>query len=175
MQQPPQHHAAAAPEQQRWRTFEDTEGLEDADPPIQPLTRPEVQALVARYPRVSVWRLIAWQALVGVLVALVWGVFTNRAEAVLSALYATAVVVLPNVLMARGVFGRNAGRSVGGLLFWEVAKLGLVCAMLALAPTVIKPLDWAALLVTLVLCLKVIGVVLLVGQRRAKNIQIDKS
>ena len=71
--------------------------------------------------------------------------------------------------MARGVFGRNAGRGVGGLLVWEILKLGLSGALLALAPVVVRPLDWAALLVTLVLCLKVIGVVLLVWQGRKKN------
>jgi ATP synthase protein I len=47
-----------------------------------------------------------------------------------------------------------------------VLKLGLICALLALAPQVVQPLNWVALLVTLVLVLKVVGVVLLVGQRR---------
>lgn len=117
----------------------------------------------------SVWRVIALQAVFGVLVALAWGVFTNRPEAVLSALYAVGVVVVPSLLMARGVFGPNAGRSVGGLMFWEMAKMGLAGALLALAPAVLKPLDWAALLVTLVLCLKVVGVVLLLGWHRTKN------
>jgi len=37
--------------------------------------------------------------------------------------------------------------------------------MLALAPAVVRPLDWAALLVTVVLCMKVIGVALLLVQR----------
>ncbi len=169
MQQPPQPHAAAGASGRRWQTFEASDWQEDVEPPVRPLTRSEAQALIARHPRVSVWRVIALQAVFGVLVALAWGVFTNRPEAVLSALYAVGVVVVPSLLMARGVFGPNAGRSVGGLMFWEMAKMGLAGALLALAPVVLKPLDWAALLVTLVLCLKVVGVVLLLGWHRTKN------
>ncbi|NBD19378.1 ATP synthase subunit I [Aquabacterium fontiphilum] len=169
MKQPPQPSAAAGAPKQRWRTFEESDWQEDVEPPIRPLTRSEAQALIAKYPKLSVWRVIAMQAAFGVLVALVWGVFTNRAEAVLSALYAVGVVVIPSLLMARGVFGPNAGRSVGGLLFWEIAKLGLSGALLALAPVVLRPVDWAALLVTLVLCLKVVGVALFLSLRRTKN------
>ena len=172
MQQPPQHSAAVGPVKRQWRTFEESDWNDrdkDAEPPIRSLTQAEAQALLAKSPKISVWRVIGMQAAFGVLVALVWGVLTNRPDAVLSALYAVGVVVIPSVLMARGVFGPNAGRSVGGLLFWEVAKLGLSGALLALAPVVLKPVHWAALLVTLILCLKVVVVVLLIGLRRPKN------
>jgi ATP synthase protein I len=172
MQQPSDQNVLADQEKRRWRASEESdwdEASKDVDPPIRPLTRSEAQALMARHPQISVWRVLALQALVGVVLALVFGVVTNRVESVLSALYATGVVVIPGVLMARGVFGPNAGSSVGGLLFWEIAKLGLSGALLALAPVVLRPLDWVALLVTLVLCLKVIGVALLVWQGRKKN------
>ena len=141
----------------------------DVDPPIRPLTREEAQALVAKHPQLSVWRVLLIQALTGVVVALIWGALSQRSSALWSSLYAVLVVVLPGLLMARGVFGRHAGRSVGGLLFWEIFKLAFSGALLALAPVVVQPLDWVALLVTLVLCLKVIGVVLLVWQGRKKN------
>lgn len=149
--------------------FEDTDWNRDADVPVRPLTREEAQALLAKHPQLSVWRILAIQALFGVAVALVWGALSQRSSALWSSLYAVLVVVLPGLLMARGVFGRNAGRGVGGLLFWELFKLGFSGALLALAPVVVRPLDWVALLVTLVLCLKVIGVVLLVWQSRKKN------
>jgi ATP synthase protein I len=71
--------------------------------------------------------------------------------------------------MARGIMGRRAGRSVGGLVLWELVKLALTGAMLVTAPMWVKPLDWPALLVTLVLCLKVYGVVLFAEQRRQKK------
>lgn len=141
----------------------------DADPPIRPLTREEAQALIARNPSLSVWRVIAVQAAFGMAVALVWGGLSRSLPALLSSLYAVAVVVIPALLMARGVFGPNAGRSVQGLLIWELLKMGLGAAMLVLAPKVLDPVDWVALLVTLVLCLKVIGVALYFMQRRKKN------
>ncbi len=117
----------------------------------------------------SVWQVLASQAATGVLVALAWGVLSQSLSAATSSLYGALVVVLPSALMARGVFGRSAGGGVGGLLVWEVAKLGLTCALLVLAPRLVHPLNWVALLVTMVLCLKVIGVALLVWQRREKK------
>ena len=150
--------------------FDDSDWPKGDDLPVRPLTREEAQALSARHPSMSVWQVLAVQAVFGVLVALVWGALSRNPAAAVSALYGAAVAVLPNALMARGVFGRHAGRSVGGLLVWEVLKLGLTGAMLALAPVWIRPLNWVAMLVTLVLCLKVIGVALLVWQRRKKNL-----
>lgn len=152
--------------------FEDsdyTKWLKNEGPPIRPLTREEAQALNARHPALSVWQLLAWQAACGVLVALIWGALTRNPVAAVSALYGGAVAVIPNAVMARGTIGRSAGRSVGGLLFWEIVKLGLVGAMLVLAPVWIKPLNWLAMLVALVLCLKVFGVVLFIQRRREKK------
>jgi ATP synthase protein I len=146
------------------------EGLwpEEPDLPVQPLTHDEAQALRARYPVISAWRLIAAQVLLGVLVALCWGALSGQ-SALLSSLYGAAVAVLPNVLMVRGLFGRNAGRSVGGLLFWELVKIGASGAMLALSPSLVPSLNWAAMLVTMVLCMKVIGVALLWQGRKKKS------
>ncbi|HIV69548.1 MAG TPA: ATP synthase subunit I [Candidatus Aquabacterium excrementipullorum] len=135
---------------------------QEPEPPVIPLTRDEAQALIARSPSLSPWRVIALQALIGVVVAVIWGGLSRNLPSFISALYGAAVVVVPGALMVRGVFGRGAGRSsLGGLLFWEIVKLALVVALLALAPTWVPSLNWAALLVTLVLCLKVNGLVLL--------------
>jgi len=168
MQQPPSKLPSGAREPKH-SDFDDSDWSKDADVPIRQLTRDEAQALLAKQSSLSVWQVLAVQAGFGLFVALVWGVLTLRSAAFLSSLYAVAVVVLPGLLMARGVFGRNAGRGVGGLLVWEVLKLGLTCALLVLAPQLLHPVDWVALLVTLVLCLKVIGVVLLLWQGRKKN------
>ena len=149
--------------------FDVSDWSKDIDPPVEALTREEAQALIARNPSMSVWQVVAAQALFGLSVALLWGGLSRSVSALLSSLYAVAVVVVPSLLMARGVFGRNARRGVGRLLVWEVLKLGLICALLALAPKLIKPLDWVALMVTLVLVLKVVGVVLLIGQRHEKK------
>ena len=145
---------------------------EDADPPISSLTRTEAQALVAKHPSMTVWQALASQALFGVLVALIWGLLSRSPSSLMSALYGVAVAVVPSGLMAYGVFGRRAANGVGGvggLLVWEILKLLMVGAMLAMAPVWVVPLDWVALLVTLVLSLKIVGVALLIWQRRAKN------
>ena len=125
--------------------------------------------LAAKHPSMSVWQVLLLQSVFGVLVALVWWVLSQSPASAISALYGAVVVVVPNALMARGIFGRGAGRSVGGLFLWELIKLGLIGALLALAPRLIHPLDWVAMLVNMVLCLKVIGVILLVWQGRGKN------
>jgi ATP synthase protein I len=52
---------------------------------------------------------------------------------------------------------------------WEILKLCLSGALLVLAPVVLRPIDWAALLVTMVLCLKSIAVALFIQQRRTRN------
>ena len=141
---------------------------QEPEPPVQPLTREQAQALIARYPTFSVWRFVAAQAAFGVLVALAWGALSGDRTALLSALYGAAVAVVPNVLMARGVFGRRAGRSVGGLLYWEVIKIGVAGVMLAFSPYLIPSLSWAAMLITMVLCMKVIGAALLWQGRMKK-------
>lgn len=156
----------AAPTVTAWQ--ESTWPPPEPESPIRPLTRAEAQALIARHPPLSVWRVIAVQALVGVLVALVWWGLSGSQVAMVSSLYGAAVAVVPNALMARGVFGRRAGRSVGGLLVWEFIKMGCAGAMLALAHFLIQPLSWVAMLTTMVLCLKVIGVALL-WQGRVKK------
>jgi ATP synthase protein I len=136
---------------------DDSDWHRDADIPVRPLTRSEAQALVAKHPSMSVWQVLGVQCAFGVCVALVWGALSRHPNALVSALWGVAVVVVPGAFMARGLF------------VWEFLKLGLTGAMLALAPMWIRPLDWAAMLVTLVLSLKVIGVALLVWQRRKKN------
>ena len=148
--------------------FDDSDWWHDEDPPVQPLTREEAQALIARQPAVPIARLFLAQVVCGVLVALVWGGVSGSLAAAVSALYGGAVAIVPNALMARGVLGSRAGRSVFGLVFWEFLKMSLAGAMLALAPVWIKPLSWPALLVSLVLCLKVFGVALLLGRATKK-------
>ena len=86
--------------------FDVSDWSKDIDPPVEPLTREEAQALLARHPSMSVWQVLAAQLGFGVLIALIWGGVSRDASALWSSLYATAVVVVPGLLMARGVFGQ---------------------------------------------------------------------
>lgn len=143
-----------------WADEED----EVADQPIKPLTREEAQALMAKNPPLSPWRVVAVQAAAGVvLAALVVLVFDSR-EMLWSVLYGAATVVVPSALMARGVTSRlsslTPGAAVVSFMLWEFGKIAVSVAMLAMAPRVVPGLSWPALLVTLVVCFKVYWVAL---------------
>lgn len=141
-----------------------TDPWKDADEkdeaPVRVLTPQEAQALRAKSPPVSPWRVVRAQALAGVVIALLAGVVAGERSAGLSALYGAGAVVVPGALMAWGVSRRGSAQaqaSVQALRFmvWEMVKILLSVAMLVLAPKLVQPLSWPALLVAMVLCLKV--------------------
>ena len=138
---------------------------EDGLPPLKVLTRQEAQALIARQPTVSPWRVIGVQVMVGLATAaFVWLVWRENSVA-WSALYGAAVVVVPGILMARGMTSRfssmNAGTSAVSFMLWEMVKIAVSVVMLMLAPKLVPNLSWPALLAALVLCIKVYWLALL--------------
>lgn len=133
--------------------------------PWRPLTADEAQALRTRQPSVTPVRVLRAQALAGIAVALVAGAISGRLTVVASALYGAAAVVVPAAVMV-GLFARTAPGSlavVGAmrLMAGEAVKLLLAVGMLALAPAVVRPLSWPALLAAMVVCLKVYWLALL--------------
>lgn len=148
-------------------TWEDSRDHEDgeAKQAFKPLTREQVQALKATTRAVSPWRVIAMQIAVGGVVAAIAWLLTQRMEVAWSSLYGTATVVVPGVLMARGMTSRLSGMSPGAgavsFMLWELMKIAVSVVMLALANRIVQHLNWLALLVGLVVCLKVYWVALL--------------
>ena len=145
----------------RWVDEED-----GADSPaFKALTREEAQALRAKEPPLSPWRVILLQGAVGVVVALLAGLITSSPSVAWSALWGAATVVVPGALMARGMTSRlssvSAGASAVSFMLWEFVKIGVSVAMLVLASKLVQPLSWPALLVGLVLCMKVYWLALL--------------
>jgi ATP synthase protein I len=108
---------------------------------------------------------VAAQAAVGLVVALVAWAVSGRGNVFVSALYGAAAVALPGALMARGMTSRlsrlSPGISAMSFMTWESVKLAVSIAMLALAPKLVPQLSWPALLVGLVACIKVYWVALL--------------
>lgn len=136
---------------------------EAQDPPFKTLSREEAQALRAKLPQVSPWRVVAAQAVAGLSCAAITWLFTQHSGAAWSALYGALAVVLPGALLARGMT-RGAGSPVAaaaGFLFWEMLKIGVAIAMLVIAAKVVPGLSWPALLLTMVVCMKVNWVALL--------------
>jgi ATP synthase protein I len=131
------------------------------------LTLEEVQALIRVQPRVSPWRVVAVQGLVGGVMAAL-AVLWLGGSAGWSALYGAAAVVLPNALLARGVTRGTANpvAAAAGFLFWEMLKIGAAIAMLVIAARVVPQLSWPVLLVTMVVCMKVNWFALLWRGRR---------
>ncbi len=75
---------------------------------FKPLTAEEAAVWRSRNPPISVWKVVAGQALVGVLVALVAWALTGSVPVGWSAAYGALAVVVPAALFARGVLRHSA-------------------------------------------------------------------
>jgi ATP synthase protein I len=145
--------------------FEDTDAAYEKENTFKALTREEAQAIRQQQPTVSPWRVVAVQGGVGLVVALLAMLVTGRNEMFWSALFGAAVVVVPGALMARGMTSRLSSMSPGAgavsFMLWEFVKIAVSVALLMLAPKLVQPLSWPALLAAMVLCMKVYWLALL--------------
>ncbi len=142
---------------------------------FKPLTREEAQQWRASQPRISLWRLVGVQLLVGLSAgALAW-LLTQSSSVAWSVLYGAAAVVLPSALMVYGLTSSALSRllagyaqaAFAGFLLWEGVKILLVVAMLWSAPWIVPELNWLGLLAGLVLVLKVYWFGFWIQTRRA--------
>jgi ATP synthase protein I len=144
--------------------WDDEEGG-DGQAPFKPLSHDEARAVAAKDSHaVSPWRVVAVQAAVGLVVALIAGAVTGRVEVFWSALYGAGVVVVPGALMARGMTSPLSSVSPVGsavsFMLWEGVKIAVSVVLLILAVRIVQPLSWPALLAGLVVCIKVYWVAL---------------
>lgn len=158
------------------RVFDDS--IEDPEPPVRQWRRDEVEALKLRQPAVSLWRVVAIQALAGMLLALVsWFLGGHRSNVVWSAIYGAACVVVPGALfaygMSRQVSAVNAGVAVFGFMLWEFVKIGVAVIMLVAAIKVVPQLSWPAFLAALIVCIKLNWLTLFMQGRVKKNVASD--
>lgn len=141
--------------------------------PVQPLGAEEVRRVREQNPPLSPWRVVAGQAGVGLVAALLAWVFTGKQNVGWSVGYGALAVLLPAAVFARGLTGRfsslNAGTAAAGFLVWEMVKVALTLAMLLVAPRLVAGLSWPALLVGLVLAMKVYWVALAFAPRPKTN------
>jgi ATP synthase protein I len=127
--------------------------------PVQPLSAEQALRVREQNPPLSVWRVVAGQAGVGLAAALLaWGL-TGKQNVGWSVAYGALAVLLPAAVFARGLTGRfaslNAGTAAVGFLAWEMVKIALTIAMLMAASRLVVGLSWPALLVGLILAMKV--------------------
>ena len=138
---------------------------------FRPWSKEEAETWRSKNPPLSPWRVVAAQAVAGLMCcAAVWA-FTQRSEAAWSALYGAAAGVIPSALLARGMTRgtRNPLAVAAGFMFWETLKIGVAIAMLVIAVRVVPNLSWPALLVTMVVCIKVNWIALLWRGHRLDN------
>jgi ATP synthase protein I len=132
--------------------------------PIQPLSAEQARRVREQNPPVNPWWVVLGQAGVGLVSALLAWALTGRQNVGWSVAYGALAVVIPAAVFARGLTGKfsslNAGTAAVGFLLWEMVKIALSLAMLALAPRLVAGLSWPALLVGLILAMKVYWVAL---------------
>jgi ATP synthase protein I len=133
---------------------------EDADAAalaeFKPLSAEEARLWREQHPVLSPWRIVAWQAVAGIVVAgLVW--LVSGRPAAVSALYGALAVVVPASVMARALSRRSgvAGVALAGFFVWELVKIVLTVAMLVAAPKLVPQLSWLAMLTGFVVAMKV--------------------
>jgi ATP synthase protein I len=100
---------------------------------------------------------VAVQAAAGLICVAVAWIITHQSSVAWSALYGAAAVVIPNVLLARGMTRRTRSpvALATGFMFWEMLKIGASIAMLVIAARVVPHLSWPALLLTMLVGMKV--------------------
>ena len=161
MSLPPERPVRSTGSSSSWDENDQDGGGQD----FKRLSQEDVAALKARMPSVSPWQVIAVQAVLGVVAALIGWLLTGQTVVMWSMLYGAATAVVPGALLARGTTGRPPGMSstssAVSFLSWELVKIGFSVAMLLLAPRIVQPLSWPALLVAMVACIQVYWLALL--------------
>ncbi len=121
----------------------------------------------------SPWQVVLQQVGVGVVAAVVAWWATRDAQVTLSVVYGALVVVIPALLLARGLSGRlaaiNAMTAVSAFFIWQAVKVCASIAMLMVAPQVVQGLSWPAMLAGLVLTTQVYWLALRPSHSKIKN------
>jgi len=153
-----------------WEPIEDD--AEEAD--FKRLSTEEARVLQQSMPKVSPWRVLGAQVLVGALVSLLAWLVAGRMVAAWSAAYGALAVVVPALVFLRGLKRQqgvqNASAALGGFFVWEMVKVVLTVAMLFAAPRLILGLDWLALLAGFVVTMKVYWVAMWLHSGRKKSV-----
>ena len=147
---------------------------EAQDEGFKPLSQEEAQKIRALNPPLSLWVVLAGQAGVGMLVAVLAWVLTGQARMGWSAGYGALAVVIPAALFARGLSRQKSAThgnaALVGFFVWEMVKIALTVAMLFAAPRLVEGLNWLALLAGFVVTMKVYWAAMWFGPARKKSI-----
>ncbi len=145
---------------------DDTDASPDAD--FKPLSAEEARQWRQSNPPLSPWRIVAWQAMAGVLVTVVAALLD--VVLVWSVAYGALAVVLPAAVLARALSRQSgaAGAALAGFFVWELVKIILTVVILLAAPKLVPQLNWLALLAGFVVAMKVYWVAVWLHPARRK-------
>lgn len=131
---------------------------------FKPLTAQEAAQWRSRNPPVSLWSVVAGQALAGGIVALLAWLLTGNAPVGWSALYGAFVVAAPAALLVRGISRRSAAMTASAVMArffgWELVKIALAVGLLLAAPLLVPGLSWFALVGGMLITMKAYWVAL---------------
>jgi len=124
---------------------------------FKPLTKEEARQWRLRNPALSPWWVIGLQVATGLVVAAAACVFGSAAG--MSAAYGACAVILPAMVLARGLRRQTrlqaSGAAFLSFVVWEVVKVVLTVALLLAAPRLVPALNWLALVAGFVVTMKV--------------------
>ncbi len=139
--------------------YDVSEDAAKQEPEFKRWTADEARLLREKSPSVSPWRVVGWQMMAGVVIALGAWLWSGDKVVAMSAGYGALTVILPAAVLARGIMSPtssiNAMSAAMGFMVWEMVKIGLSVAMFIAAPQLIANLSWLALLVGVILTMKV--------------------
>lgn len=154
---------------QQVRNLADDGGGEE----FKPLTAEEAAAWRTAQVSVSPWRVLALQALAGLVMVALVAALTGRLDWVASVAWGALSVCLPAVVFARALARQmrqaRPGSALVGLFVWELVKVGLTVALLLVAPRVVTDLSWWALLAGFVVTLKMYWLAMVLQMRRRRQ------
>ena len=150
---------------------DDKDTLQDQE--FQPWSAQQAQAWRQSQPAMSVWRVLAMQMLVAVLLSSAVAVWFTSVSLGLSWLYGALTVVVPAALFARGLTSPaaslNAMTAVMSFAAWQGVKWVLAVLFLVLAPRLLPELSWPALLAGLIVTMKVYWLALVWGKPKSAD------
>lgn len=121
-----------------------------------PLSAEEARQWRLDHPRECLGCVLGVQVAIGMVAALLMGIFGTRSTWGWSAAFGCLAVVVPTVFFLRRARRRAAwaGSALLNLLLSELVKIVLTVMLLLLAPRVVPDLSWLALLVGLIVTLQ---------------------
>jgi ATP synthase protein I len=110
---------------------------------------------------------------VGVLLAVLTGLFTGQWPLAASVAWGGVAVIIPAVVFVRALSRQmrrtQPGSALAGLFVWELVKIVLTVALLLVAPKVISDLSWFALVAGFVVTMKVYWLAMWLGWMKPKS------